>query len=1033
VQSAQRKKGTLPMKNCQPVAICLALLASAFSAFSQADRGVITGIITDQQGATIPNAAVQILNENTQVVTSIAATTSGNYTSPPLIIGTYTVKVEVPGFKSSTTIGIRLDSGQTFRHDIHLEVGDVTQKLEVKAAIETVNATNAEVSASVDTKYYQDLPAVVSTEMRLPENMLYTIPGFVSLKPTNTFPAGTQFHSRLNGGQRTAFENYLDGASYGEVSGHNQTQERSAPFESIAEMRVIENTFSAQYGHTSGGFVEYTTKSGTSAFHGSVYEYMQNTAFNARGETGAPLTLHQNSYGAAVGGPVWIPKVYNGRQKTFFFFDFDQMKMSQGASTSFITIPETVMRQGNFANLLVGGTAGTDACGRSVVRGQIYDPGTTRDASTCGGPRGLPVRDPFPGNIVPIRSKVGGNVNSLYLNPTRPGIANNYLQAARDQYLRPRTILGRVDHNLTGKLRLTNTLNWNDRPRQTDCGGVGGCYQLTPIETGDVQRISTVTDHVQITWTPKPTLFTHVVLGYDRWKIPSTGDYQNQGWASKIGITGLLNGDAGGFPGINFDTRYAPLGRPSGVNNSITDRFQALDDTTFIIGSHTLKVGFEWRFERWANLSEGNIAGVWNFSFRNSAAFDANGLPIANTGDPYASMLLGQVSSASFDILANPDFRRNYYAPWINDDWKVTQRLTLSFGMRWDLQAPRIETRNRYSRFNPTIPNPAAGGRPGGLEFANQTGSPRNFEQLDKSAIGPRFGFAYQPWNTWSIRGGYGIYYAPVVMNQNGSPVAGFSSTPLVTDVTSGQQPAFFWDDGFPQSAVRIPPFINPSFANGQNVIWVKSDTLRLPRYQNWTLSVQKQLRDDILVELNYTGNRGTRLVSGGFLSAANQNNPSILSQYPLSLLTAGITSPQAVAAGIPLPYAGFTGSVAQALRPFPQYQNVTAQNGGNGMSSYHAFTARLEKRFSNGLQARFSYLFSKLMNNGAESGQSESDTPPQSVFMQRMGLSLDNVPHQVILVYTYELPFGKGKRYVNGGGITDYMIGGRKISGIHR
>ena len=449
---------------------------------------------------------------NTQVATSVISSSTGNYATPPLIIGTYNVQVQMPGFKSFTAAGIRLDSGQTFRQDIVLEVGEVTQRLEVSASGTALNAANSEISAAVDQKYYSDLPAVVSTEMRLPETMLYVVPGFVSLKPTNTFPAGTQFRSRMNGGQRAAFESYLDGASYGEVSAHNQTQERSAPFESIQEMRVIENTFSAQYGHTSGGFVEYTTKSGTSQLHGVLYEYLQNNALNARGEVAVrPPILRQNSYGAAVGGPIYIPKVYDGRQKTFFFFNFDQMKMRQSAFNSFLTIPTEQFRQGNFSQLL-GGSVGSDACGRSVLNGQIFDPATTRDASTCGGPTGVPVRDPFPGNVLPIRSTIGKNVNDLFPNTDRAGVLANYRQESRDRFLEPRTILLRLDHNVSDNLRLASTTNYNDRPRQTDCDSVGGCSVTTPLSRSMVQRISTWLEHVQITWTPKPNFYMHSVL-----------------------------------------------------------------------------------------------------------------------------------------------------------------------------------------------------------------------------------------------------------------------------------------------------------------------------------------------------------------------------------------------------------------------------------------------------------------------------------------------------------------------------------------
>ncbi len=1017
----------------RPIGLLLLVLSFVCveAVWAQADRGVITGIVTDQQGSPIPDAPIQIRSADTGVVTSTVTSSTGNYTTPPLIIGTYSVSLQVTGFKAFTASGIRLDSGQTFRQDVRLEVGDVAQRLEVSASGETINVTNAEVSASVDQKYYQDLPAVVSTEMRLPENMLYTIPGFVSLKPTNSFPAGTQFHSRLNGGQRTAFENYLDGASYGEVSGHNQTQERSAPFESIQEMRVIENTFSAQYGHTSGGFVEYTTKSGTSQLHGTLYEYLQNNYFNARGEVAvAPPILKQNSYGFAVGGPVYIPKIYDGRKKTFFFFNFDQMKMRQSAFNSFLTIPTNEFRQGNFSQLL-GAAAGTDACGRPVLTGQIFDPLSTRDASTCGGPSGVSVRDAFPGNQVPLRSTVGRNVNALFPNTDRAGVLSNYRQESRDRFLEPRTILFRLDHNFTDTFRMASTFNYNDRPRQTDCDSVGGCSVTTPLSRSMVQRISTKLEHLQFTWTPKPNFFNHTVLAYDRWNIPATGDFQDQGWASKIGITGVPYADSGGFPGISFDQRYANLGKPTGISNQATDRYQVLNDSTYLIGKHTLKFGFEFRRERWAILNQGSVAGNWNFSFRHTAAFSATGAPINNTGDPYASLLLGQVNSASFDILANPDFRRNYWAPWINDDIKINQKLTLSLGFRWDLQNGRSEKHNRYSTFDPTLANPGAGNRLGALRFAGD--NQQTFENTDLSTLGPRLSLAYRPKESWVIRTGYGIYYAPVVMSQNGTPILGFSSSPLVNDQTNGRFPAFNWDNGFPQSAVVYPPNAIPQFGNNQSVIWVKEDTLTLPRYQNWSFSIQKQLQDNLLLDAAYVANRGTRLITGQFLSGENQNDPAILSRYPVSLLSSAINSPQAIAAGIASPFPGFTGTVAQALRPYPQYQTITAQNGRNGSSSYHSLQLKLEKRFSQGLQFRAAYTFSKLINNGAESGQSESDAPPQSVFIRDKALSLDNVAHAVILAYTYELPFGAGKKFLNVNGVADYIVGGWNISGVQR
>lgn len=1019
----------------------LLLLGASLPLWGQADRGIITGIITDQQGATVPDAPVRITNSNTGVVTMVRSSGTGNYTTPPLIIGVYEVRVEMAGFKTFAVTGIRLDSGQTFRQDVRLEVGEVTQTLEVSASGETLNVVNPEVSASVDQKYYQDLPAVVSSEMRLPETLLYTVPGFTSLKPTNSFPAGTQFMSRINGGQRAAFENFLDGASYGEVSGHNQTQERSAPFESIQEMRVIQNTFSAQYGHTSGGFVEYTTKSGTSKLHGVVYEYLQNDALNARGEVAVQKpVLRQNSYGFTLGGPVFIPKAYDGRKKTFFFFNFDQMKYRQQAFNSFITIPTNRFRQGDFSELL-GGQAGTDACGRPVRTGQIFDPSTTRDASTCGGPAGVSVRDPFPNNIVPLRSVVGRNVNALFPSTDRAGVLANYRQESPDRFLEPRTILTRIDHNISDNFKLASTFNYNDRPRQTDCGFVGGCSRTTPLAKSFVQRISTKLFHLQATWNIRPNFFTHATGAYDRWAIPGVGDFEDQGWFSKIGLKGIPEGDQGGFPGINFDQRYTALGRPNGRGFAATDRYQFLDDTTYLFGRHTLKFGFEFRRERWAQADRGILAGNWNFSFRNTAAFNASGAPIANTGDPYASMLLGEVSSVNFQVATQPDWRRNYYAPWINDDIKITERLTLSFGFRWDFRQGRVEKYNRYSTFSPTRPNPGADGRPGAIQFAGVDGAPRKFEETDTSALGPRFGFAYRLGEQTVIRGGYGIYYAPVVMNQfSGTPTLGFSSNPTVVDLTNGRQAALNWDDGFPASAIIKPPFINPAVGNGTNVLWVNPDSLTLPRYQNWTLSVQRQLQDNLLLDVAYVANHGTRLIGGNILGSANQNDPAILDRYPVSLLTSNINSPAAQAAGIAKPYPSFNGSVAQALRPFPQFQTVTPYNAHNGQSIYHSMQLKLDKRFSNGLQGRFAWTWSKLLHNGAESGLGGlgSDTrqivaQPQSVFRQEKGLSVDDVTHSVIMAYTYELPFGRNKRFLNVTGVADHILGGWNVSGIHR
>ena len=494
--------------------LVLLFAMSAVKLFAQADRGVITGLVTDPSGAAVVNAVVSVKDSKTGVVTNVTATASGNYSTPPLIIGTYEVTVAVTGFKRFHASEINLASGQTFRQDVILQVGEMQQAVEVSAQTEQLNADNAQVSASVNQLEYDSLPAAMAGENRVPESALYTFPTFVAPTQGNIYP-GSAFGARINGGQHSAFENFLDGASYGEVSGHNGTQERSAPYESIAEARIIDNTFSAQYGHTSGGFVEYTTKSGTDNYHGEAYEFFDNDKLQARGEiTPTRPPVRQNQYGFTLGGPISIPKIYNGKNRSFFFFNYDQFKYTNaGAGSGFSTVADNQIRNGDFSQYLTSQQIATDACGRPVLQGEIFNPATTRSASTCGGAAGLTVRDPYPGNIIPASSfsKAAGNIQSYLPAPFNSSLSNNYLLGPSQEFLNAKTILTRIDHNIRDSIRLSLTYNYDDRPRELDCNNIGGCGG--PIGHPRVQDISTHTAHLQLTdvISPQP-VHAHGVL-----------------------------------------------------------------------------------------------------------------------------------------------------------------------------------------------------------------------------------------------------------------------------------------------------------------------------------------------------------------------------------------------------------------------------------------------------------------------------------------------------------------------------------------
>ena len=391
------------------VSICvLALLSFAALAFAQrADRATITGIVTDPTGNPIPGATVKIANTDTGVVTTLTTNASGVYTTPLMVLGTYNVSAESAGFKTSSKTGIDLIGGQTFRVDLGMELGSVAESVEVSAAAQMVNTEQADVANTVGESYYRNLPIIMGADIRLAESLLQLQPGYTPMRPNgDPMFRGSQFGSRINGGQSFATENFFDGVAFGYASGHQDSHESSPPVESVGEMRVIESQYSAQYGHTSGGTVEYVSKSGTKEYHGEAYEYFANDALNARGFFPvATPKQRSNAYGFTLGGPVIIPKIYNGKNKTFFFFNLDYLKYRSGPLAGFgNTTPIDAFKNGDFSALLSNTQVGTDALGRPIYSGQIFNPATTRDVN------GVPVRDPYPGNIIPASDPFGARL-----------------------------------------------------------------------------------------------------------------------------------------------------------------------------------------------------------------------------------------------------------------------------------------------------------------------------------------------------------------------------------------------------------------------------------------------------------------------------------------------------------------------------------------------------------------------------------------------------------------------------------------------
>jgi hypothetical protein len=1029
------------------------------------DRGLITGLVTDKTGSAIPQATVSVTDEATGDKIVVDTSSAGNFTTPPLILGTYKVQVEKTGFKMFVAAGVVVASG-TVRLDAALAVGQVTETVEVQASNVEVNVSNPEVSQVLGEKYYKDLPVVMGADIRLAESLLAMQPGYVPMRP-NGCPIfrGSQFQSRMNGGQTMAMENYLDGASFGSAIDHNNTQERSVPFDSVQETKIVTDNFSAQYGRTSGGFVVYTTKSGTSAFHGGVYDYYNYQGLNATGELIKQKTPTRNeNWGFLVGGPVVIPHLYDGRKRqTFFFANLDDLHFDQGTLPSFgNTAPLTSSLQGDFSNPLIYTGAqltelvGTtqvpvvDALGRPVYVGEIYNPATSR---TVGG---VPVRDgygfdpttglPIAGqaNIIPatdpLRSQIAAKLVPLIPAPDQAGLVHNAFQPSGNKYINPKTLFVRVDQAFGKNFNMSTSVNANTRPSLRQCANFSeGCNFTNPATyfgQGFYQDITTRTVHQQFNWIIKPNLFNHTTLSFDRWVLPAKPVSAGQHWVSRLGLVGPV-ADTGGAPYVYLNSPnipYSQYGEADTVaEGCIANRWQFLDDVTWVKGKHTLKVGFEYRHHQFPTIGNGNTTGSYSFSNAETAGWDNAGNQLTKTGDPVASFLLGQVDNGNFNVNFRHLENEQYISPWVNDEFKATKDLTLTFGLRFDYQGCLSEAHGNQSTFDPNTPNPGAGGHLGAVIFAGhgpgRTGA-KCFEKPKKDAWGPRFGFAYRIDDKTSIRGGYGLYYGGLSANQfAGSAELGFSTNPTVPNFTNGFSPAFYWDTGFPSTSIVLPPTISPSIANGQGPTWVTANRNTLPRYQNYSLTLERQIGNSMMVRASYTGNHATRLPANasGLGLQDNMNNPSVL-----ALGAAALNAP---ATGSQLPYPGFVGSLYQALKPWPQFTNLNVLSVPYGYSTYNAFTAQIDKRFTGGLFGRLAYTNSKLINSGAEdvlAGDDPGIQNPLNGSRDDRALSRDDIPQSLILAWSYELPFGKGKKYAFTG-VKNEIFGGWRISATQR
>ena len=939
-------------------------------------------MITDPVGAVVPRAKIIIRHADTGVTTPSATNEAGIFQSSGLSIGRYEVRVEAGGFKAFVKSGVLLETGQTVRVDAMLEVGATQDSVTVTAESPLLEQETSSAGTQVTGEMLSRLPYQMGGSLRNPTT-------FIRLTPGASGTSGSAGNAVMSGGRTFASEMLVDGIPVTYNASQSVGDASTPAFDTIAEFRVEAVVPPAEYGRTSGGVILMSSRAGANQYRGNLIALFRNGKFDARRYNARTADgLRQAEFGASIGGPVSIPKLYDGHNRTFFFFNYSGFRRATSAQASVGTVPTEAMRAGDFS-------------GRTE---RIFDPLTAGADGT---------RQQFPTNQIPAAriSSFAKTMQAVVPLPNAPGFASNYA-GSTDTTEDDDSYFLRFDHSLSDKHRLSGSYRPQKRTRSGTVGPL--TRELHGYMDSPITKNVTLSDDLILS----PALFTRVQAGMSWFTNPRWESLGNIG----LGVPGAYTA---GLPGVAFSgqglTAWANDNDRAPVNYS----WYLQPAVSWTKGTHNLKFGGRIDRYRTNNNSVINEEGTYTFSQFGTSQPRVNG-----TGHSYASYLLGLVNNATLQKSLGEVSDSAYFAAFLQDDWKVTRRLTINWGLRWEAQLPWWEPRGQTSIMDPTLPNPGAGGRPGAIVFAGdgagRSGGKR-FMQTYLTAVGPRLGMAYQLTPRTVLRAGYGMFYAGLVGQDLNR--AGFSGNTSISSQDGGLTPVFQIDRGWPAGLVKAPPFIDPTVANGSSASMIEGQrggSGRLPRTSQWQFSVQRTVRD-VLVEATYAGTVGHGITTGA-LNAQNQLHPDFLKLG--TLLTRNINDAAVQAAGYRAPYAGFNGTLAQSLRAFPQYQNVTILDAPQGNSSYHALYLKSEKRFSHGLQFLVAYAFSKTISDVSISR--DDYVKPQDQYNRRAEKSIANldVSNRLTTSFTYELPAGKGKRWLKDGPVAQ-VLGGWSVSGI--
>lgn len=988
------------------------LLATGLPLMAQQGRGSISGTITDSLGASVPGVDVRITNTGTNAAFSTTTNESGYFTAPALQIGSYSVSAEKQGFKKIQQTGITLQVDQRISLNLQLEVGAVAESIDVFAEAALVDAGSATVGKVIENRRIAELPLNGRNALAL----VMLTPGVKSQAgPTNSGFAdrGIALSAMsINGGPSSLNSFVLDGGNNN--SSFLADLNVNPTVDAVEEFKVQSNVMSAEFGFTAGGVVNVVTKSGTNDLHGNLNYFIRNDAFDARRTFAAfKEPFRYNQYGGTIGGPVFVPKFYDGRNKSFFFFNYEGWQ-NRRFQSNILTVPIEEQRNGNFARLF-------DATGRVIT---IYDPNTT-----VANPSGGFLRTPFANNAIPSNRMDPVSQAMLQFYPLPNRAPNNTFtntqnwigQVAEKRDMNQYTIKG--DHRFTDKnslsVRYLYYKHFNDN----------GFFSALP-DPNVRSRLDDYLNHnalINNTHTFSPTIINEFRVSVARQAFPFQAYSFGQNWPSKLGLPASFPQET--LPRVSNGLQ-AFGAFTVGLRGGTT--WQFFDMVTKITGGHTLKVGADVRVQQANNYQREVPSGNFNFA----AGLTQNPQSPVNTGSSFATFLLGTVSSADVTRYSGESQAGKSYSLFFQDDWKATRRLTLNLGLRWDYQQWPFERNGGQSNFNPFATNPNTG-LPGRMEYAGVDYG-RTFLEPVYNNFGPRVGMAWDMFGNAStvLRAGYSIFYPQIFYRDFFGNTAGFANTvtSYLPPNNNTNLPAFQFRDGLPFTPTEpLGSSLGPNFLLSQGVNWDQSSE-KVPMSQQWTVSLQRQLPWQILVDAAYSANRGANLIANGY--DYNQLDP----QYQSLGLSLQNQVPNPYQGRVPGALGGATISRAQSLRPFPYYTGVNVRNPHLGSSIYHGFLLSVEKRLSSGFAILGSYTFAKLISDSntvpinfgsVEVGASQGYQ--NGLYDRRSERSVDptDVSNRLVISGIYELPFGKGKAIAPSSAFVNKLVGGWQVNVI--